>query len=353
MNKTIGVNGYISTGSSAFVDLLREFDDAQVFDSTEFGYTYFPDGLEDLEYHVRNYHKYMSSVVAIDRFRKYMKLRSRKFDCISTKKINDITNDFLNKIIQVTWIGYGDGIDKLVRSAKELFIKRCIFKAATVLRLNKIFKLYINFLPYKMELSIMPEKFDTASKDFISNILNVMGRSQQQVTVLDQPFEACNPVKSFKFFENPKAIIVVRDPRDHYLFVKCFQQPRGAGYQIPCNNVNDYIKYFRLMHQSLPDLKERGDIMVFNFEELIYDYEETVKRVEDFVRVAQHIRKGECFKPTHSRNNTQLFKKYTGFESDIKKIEQELSEYLFNFESYPDIKSEDRMFFGSQSRKRQ
>jgi hypothetical protein len=99
-------------------------------------------------------------------------------------------------------------------------------------------------------------------------------------------------------------------------------------------------------------LRERDDVIFFNFEELVYDYENTSKRVAEFVGVTERIHKGEYFKPSHSRNNTQLFKKYTGFESDIKKIEKELPEYIFPFENYPDIEPEGGMFSGSQRRKR-
>jgi hypothetical protein len=108
----------------------------------------------------------------------------------------------------------------------------------------------------------MSNKFDVAAKEYISSVLDSIGRKHNHITVLDQPFEGCNPIKSFKYFENPKAIVVDRDPRDHYLFVKNFLRPRGKqGYQIPCDNVDDYIKYFRLVRQKLPCLNERDDVI--------------------------------------------------------------------------------------------
>ena len=104
--------------------------------------------------------------------------------------------------------------------------------------------------------------------------------------------------------------------------------------------------------RPLQDLRERKDVMLLHFEELIYNCEDTTKKIADFVEVKNHVRKGECFKPAHSRNNSQLFKKYSGFEDDIKKIEKELPEYLFPFEKYPDIKSEGKMFWGCQPNKK-
>ena len=350
MNKTIGVCGYSVTGSSAYSDFLREFNEVQVLDLIEFGLVFFPDGLEDLEYHVKNYHKYASSVVAINRFRNLIK-KTKRLKTATKGKINTLTDDFLNKIIQVSWNGTCS-IDKIILSPAELFFKKCFFQLGKKLRLRFFYKLYLSIFPTKMELSIMPDNFDTEAKNFVSEILNLMGRDINRITVLDQPFEGCNPVKSFKFFDNPKAIVVARDPRDHYLFVKLFLQKRGEGYQIPCDNVDNYIKYFRQTHLLPKDLKNREDVIFFNFEELIYDYENTAKKTAEFAGVTQHIHKGEFFKPSHSRNNTQLFRKFSGYEADIKKIERELPEYLFPFEKYPDITPEGGMFFGSQSNKK-
>ena len=202
-----------------------------------------------------------------------------------------------------------------------------------------------------MELGIKPDNFDQAARTFISDIIDAMGRDTSRITVLDQPFEGCNPVKSFKFFDSPKAIVVNRDPRDHYLLAKKYMRPRGDGYQIPCDNADDYIKFYRLIHKSPPDLKDRSDILFINFEELVYDYENAAKKIMDFAGITKHIHKGKYFKPNHSRNNTQLFKKFTGLETDIKKIEQELQEYLFPFENYPDIEPKGKMFYHNPVKK--
>ena len=353
MNRTVGVCGYSSSGSSAFIDFLREFDETQILDNFEFQLVHLPDGLEDLEFHVRNYHHYKSSIIAINRFRKFIK--TINFMPASGEEIDKITDVFLKKIIQYSCNSSGFYTDRYIHSKLEKLALKLIKKIFRKKKTNKIYYTFKKQFSYKMELSIMSKDFDEASKRFVSDILDAMGRKYQSpggVIVLDQAFETCNPVKSFKFFENPIALIIDRDPRDNYLFTKNFLQPRGVGNIIPCDNVDDYIKYFRLVRQCPPDLRERGDIIFLNFEELVYDYENTTKKVADFVGVTKHAHKGEFFKPTHSRNNSQLFRKYNGFESDIKKIEKELSEYIFPFENYPDIEPEGGMFWGSQKKKR-
>jgi len=346
MTNTIGVCGNYSTGSSAYSDLLMEFDDARVLDCIEFIFSYYPDGLETLDYHLNNYRKYMSSTVAISRFKKLVYWQSRKI--ASKKEITSVINDFLNKIIQISWKGHGYA-DVLTRPSFEIFIKRVLFTLAKTLRFNKLSLLYPALFPHNLDFSVMPENFNNAAKEFISEILDIMGRKQDFVTILDQPFEGCNPIKSFKYFENPKAIIVDRDPRDIYLYIKMFLRPRGReGFQVPTGNVNDFIKYIRLVHKTPSDLKNRNDIMYINFEHLIYDYENTIKKVSDFTGVIKHINKGKYFIPSRSRTNTQLFKVYSDFKDDIKIIENELSDYIFPFENFPDIKPEGKMFWGTQ-----
>ena len=48
----------------------------------------------------------------------------------------------------------------------------------------------------------------------------ISGRIEEKNLVLDQPFSGNNPQASFPYFENPRAVVVDRDPRDYYLFVK-------------------------------------------------------------------------------------------------------------------------------------
>jgi hypothetical protein len=343
MIKTVGISGYGSTGSSAYVDLLHEFDETQVLDR-EFKVTWGPDGLEDLEQNLRNP---TSCLVAIERFRIATEMRLRH-DLTKSESMK-LINDFLNTIIQQSWTKYQFGLNMVHRDFVKTMIKKIIRKLRFRGIRNKV-------LYNKIDISIMPENFSEASMNFISSVLGAMGidnNNEKNVIVLNQAFSPYDsPVRSYKFFENPYAIIVDRDPRDIYLFCKFFLYPRGVRLHVPCDNVDDFIKNFHLIRQTSQELKERKDIMFLNFEELVYDYDNTAKKVADFVGITKHARKGECFNPACSRNNSQLFRKYTDCGSDIKKIEKELSEYLFPFENYPDIEPVGRMFWNSQIRPR-
>jgi hypothetical protein len=180
-----------------------------------------------------------------------------------------------------------------------------------------------------------------------------MSWMDSKVNVIDQPFEPSNPLPAFKYFDMPKAIIVDRDPRDVYLFGKNFLKKARGVVLYPVDDVESFISWYKAVRTS-PDklLHEREDCLFINFEELIYDYENAVKKVSEFCGIKEWGHKGEFFKPNWSRNNTQLFNKYKGFEKDIAKIEMELPEFIFHFHNYPDTISEGEMFFGSQSRRK-
>ncbi|MCL2096539.1 MAG: sulfotransferase domain-containing protein [Oscillospiraceae bacterium] len=211
-------------------------------------------------------------------------------------------------------------------------------------------RLFQVFFP-KREISVRPRNFDAAAKEYINALLDSMGRDESKTTVIDQLFCANNPAKGFKYVDNPKAVVVDRDPRDCYLFCKIFLKSRGAGLYAATDTVEDFISWFKAMRTEPDGLREREDILFMNFEELLYDYDNSVPKIAEFCGVSRHTAKGEFFKPKWSRNNSQLFKKYKGYEEDIGKIEKELPDYLFPFEKYPDIETEGEMFFGNQSKR--
>jgi len=347
MIKTVGVCGYISTGSSAFVDLLHEFDETQVLD-IEVSFVRREHGLEDLEYFLKKRGSFSALTQFISFFTEYKFFGIQGREKIDKAALDKALDDFLNKIVSNS---QGHSYRNYIKNKKNTILKNIGKKVRKYLPAA----IYRNATKrFRPNFEVMPEYFDAASRNFVFDVLKAFDincyNKDKNVLVLNQPFNARDPITSFKYFENPMAIIVDRDPRDHYLFCKYFLHPRGL-FVFPSDNVNDYIKWFRNKRFSPSGLRDRKDIIFINFEELVYDSENAIKKVTDFVGITKHIRKGECFKSSHSRNNTKLFLKYTECESDIKKIERELPEYIFPFENFPDIEPEGGMFYGSQTRK--
>ena len=106
----IGVCGFSWSGSGAVMDYLMEFEENQVY-TPEFILAYHPDGLRDLDINLNeNCAKFLSSGVAIPRFRNIAKsLLSGPTKGLSIK----LTEDYLNQLIQSRWIGLEQGQELL------------------------------------------------------------------------------------------------------------------------------------------------------------------------------------------------------------------------------------------------
>ena len=66
------------------------------------------------------------------------------------------------------------------------------------------------------------------------------------------------------------------------------------------------------------------------FEDLVYRYEETTEKINHFLGIEGFANRSS-FNPARSINNTQLFKKYTVYRDQIKIIETELKEFLYDY----------------------
>jgi len=153
--------------------------------------------------------------------------------------------------------------------------------------------------------------------------------------VLDQPFSADNPEKSFIFFDNPAAIIVDRDPRDLYLLAKEVLRSRASF--IPTDNVYDFVTYYKVIRENRKKVVNTTKVLYLNFEDMIYEYKTTAEKIIAFLGLKRHEKPLEYFNPEISKNNTQLFNKYTNYKKEIEYIEKELEEWLYPFYKYPRI----------------
>ena len=114
---------------------------------------------------------------------------------------------------------------------------------------------------------------------------------------------------------------------------------------MPTDNVQNFITYYRMLRDGQPYKEKHERVLKINFEELVYDYDNTACRINSFLHVVNNNPK-TIFKPELSVANTNLIRKFPEFEEDVKVIERELAEYLFPFEQYDEIQGESTMFFG-------
>ena len=330
----LGICGYGYSGSGAVVDLLSGFDLVNYLKVGEFNLLYVPDGLEDLYYHLQIRHsRYISSDVAIVRFLKRVNrwAHSKHYSKEIINEINRLSTVFINQIIDIEWNGFWAIDYQDTEGVLNRIIYRVLFKLYPIrCRLTK--GKHPISPERKMFLSINNSNFLKEAKLYISSILQLLGAKEDKINIIDQPFSADNPEQSFLFFDNPKAIIVDRDPRDVYILVK--RLGKEARW-IPSDSVDLFISYYKIMRDN--ESKYSGkDVLRIQFEDLIYLYDETKTRIFEFAGITAPSDLKTNFNPAVSINNTQLYNTITEEKliEDIHKIESELQQYLFDFEKY-------------------
>lgn len=330
----LGVCGFGYSGSGAVLDLLKDYPSVIVADKVELSFTFKPDGLNDLKKAIcTEPTRHWSSDTTIRRFIQFMKRKRRIYNRATDGQFGPLSVDFIKKIIQVEWPGY-TGTHYYQDSGVEFFFKQILALHLRVL-IEKYFKpLKFNTWPQKtMYYSYMEEKeFDEKAHDFVQKVIMSITGKTDKIVAVDQLFSANRPQDSFAYFDHPKAIVVLRDPRDTYLLAK-----RAVGIYskfIPVNKVESFIAYYKGLMDSRSYMSD-DRILEINFEDLIYDHNTTRRKIESFLGLPEAYKnESSRFRPEVSINNTQLWKKYTTYREDIKKIEDALPEFLYSFDKY-------------------
>lgn len=341
----IGACGYGATGSSILTDLLHEYEDVQVFDKFEFVLSYRVDGLEDLEYHLmKQYAKNGSGDYAIKRFLEQCRCYMTPFinkPC-DGKEFYTLSKEFIDEIVQIKYPGV-ETADLLSGHIIHDFFAFASKKVLLPKIVEKITHKPSYLWPCRtLNYSIEPENFYKASRKYLNKIFIAMGADLKKPICLDQPFEGNDPTQSFPFFEDPYAIIIDRDPRDLFLAGKYSKDPNFKF--VPKTNVKEFVIYYRNMRRKKVENKR---ILHFNLEELIYEYDVSIEKIEQFLHLKAHTRPKEHFNPDRSINNTQLIRLHPDDVDAIKYIEKELPEFLFPFEKYSNIKFNGKPFDGA------
>ena len=330
----VGVCGYGYSGSGAVFDFLKEFPECDIKWEWELPILYIPHGIQDLEYHLlKKSTRFFSSDVAIKEFLKWARrFNSRKSDCRKRlgKTFTRLTEEFVKDITQVRWTGtsWDDTLlaDEIYLTLRFRILGRflaCYEKLTSrKLLLPKTDVIY---------LAVDVEDFVEKAKKYLWGLLMAMGYDFDRIAVLNQPFDVNQPESSMKYFENAKAILVDRDPRDIYILAKKYLKTEGSF--IPSENVEDFIKYHRLVRKNYQETYG-DDILQIALEDLVYHYESTGQQIKNFLGIEGNGQnKKRYFDPEISIGNTQLFCKHPELAEDIRKIECALPEYLYPFEN--------------------
>lgn len=346
----VAITGYYSTGSSALVDLLKEYDNTAIASPVDGDYEhmafYSPGALYDLGAILLGDSRCpYTSDMAINHFIESAKrLYEHDFGWYGSYK-KYYGNRFMESTLKFVEEISKKKDRKSAAHAKE--VRFSIKKAILQLGAKLVYKRPITVLGREYVFDDNPtyfsvptiEEFSKASKEYAKSYLEMCGKDAdvnvfdhllwpQQVSTLDVYMP-----------DNLKVIVLQRDPRDMYLLNKYY------WHKPPVSTANPYYPtdaqaFIEEWKRTISLEKDTERVLFLNFEDLIYRYEETVKKIEQFLGISEenHIRQFNNFEPERSIENTQVFNLSDDWKNEVSCFEHELKDYLYQFpyERVPD-----------------
>lgn len=337
MKRIVITAGYMGTGSSAMTDLLSEFKLVNnKYKDFEYIFLHCPNGVFDLEDKLLVGNNSMRSDEALHSFRKAMKdLYDVKFwwpgnyQSVIGKDFMNIVDEYIDSItlLKLDNFWYYQEKPNKVNMIKYLLlyglnkISNNKFKHKKILIYNKMYLSYID-----------KENFYKNSKKFINKIVNLIDSDNSDDILLDQLLLPHNAYRIENYFDdNIRMFIVDRDPRDVYVLNKYIWRKKGIS--VPYSlNVHKFCIQYKEIRKSVKEYN-KNYVMNIQFEDLIYNYDNTLKQIKKFMNYKDndHINKKKRFDPNKSIANTQVYLSNEVNKEEIKYIEKELKEYLYDF----------------------
>jgi len=323
----VSVSGYGWSGSSACIDLLREFDGFGAIPG-EFRIAKDPYGLLDLENSLVHNWDFIRHDVAIRDFLNLCHMLSRETGLysragkgFSSKLDVDFIGEselYIDRLLEMMYMGNTSVHRYNIPSYKNFFMK---IK-------NKTGK--SNAVPMYLA---RPSKSDfiLETRSYIKRLFNNYAKSRELKTiVLDQAVPTGNIANTTNYFESIKVIIIARDPRDIYSSLVRNNTLIGADF-----NNNDSAEKYIAWHNVLRKKSQEKDskaVLRLNFEDLVCKYDQSVEKIVNFLDGSlNHKNKYKYFDPNseRSRSNVGLWKKHTD-QLVMGKIAEELKDYCYS-----------------------
>lgn len=334
--KIIIPTGYMGSGSSAITDLMSEFEGINTKSgSFEYVFMHCPNGIFDLEDKLLIGNNALRSDEALHSFAHTMKqLYNKKYWWVGHYEQN-IGKDFW----KVT-CAYLEELTEFKTDYYWYYQENVEWRMIPRLIYNKMLKLLSHgrlegkkaLLYSPMWISyISKDRFYDATQKYIYKLLDMMGYDKGSI-VIDQLLLPFNLHRINNYFKNDVEVFVVeRDPRDVFILNKYFWPKCNETVPYPVE-VKQFCEYYSKL-RSMEKIVDSEHVHRVRFEDLIYNYEDTVKEIYKVLDIEpeKHIRKKQKFNPENSINNTQLFRENVEYQRESRVIEERLAEYLYVF----------------------
>lgn len=331
--KIITCTGYYGTGSSAVTDYLSEFDNIYNLTNFEFRFVHDPDGISDLEYNLIENHNRQNSGHAIKRFKRLVDyygnhLLVKRYEPFFNNQWKKISYEYIDKLTDFKYKGIWqyDFLDKgplfeFITKLPDRILHRTIWK-------NQPDK-FFNPLPNEVTYCGRPtkENFLKYTKEYIDDLMNQANVGKLPYLMVDQIVPPSNLPRYLKYFSDIKVFIVDRDPRDLFLLSKYIWKD-GI---VPKENTELFCKWFAYTHSHRQYDTLDSRVLLIQFEDLIYKYDETTKKILDWLEIdnSHHKSPFTIFQPNKSIKNTKLWEQNSGWKKEADEIAFLLPEYLY------------------------
>lgn len=343
MNKNINVSvtGYYATGSSAVIDLLREYEKVQVV--PEIGYLYehvvfyISGGLFDLCTLLQTANTPHGSDMVINHFAQSMK-RLNENELVWFGSYKHLYGDEFMKIVyefidSISTSRKGSSFEH-VKYSRFSLIKAMAQFAVHIIQGRKISKYGRYYVrdnwPVYFSMPTSDELY-AAAKKFTSSYFQMVRKGIDGYCIYDHLIWPQQVDAHSKCFDNNfKVIILDRDPRDLYLLNKYyFSKIHHTKPYLP-DTPSAFIEQWK---RTIVPHFNNPNALAIHFEDLIYNYDKTVSVIEEFLGIGSndHVNKKTKFIPENSIENTQVFRVNREWEREVEPITKELSDFIYNF----------------------
>lgn len=326
--------GYFGTGSSAVTDFVTEFDTVKSLGDYEFRFLHDPDGIADLEYHLVENHNRHNSGHALKRYKKLVDFHAGnrlipRYEPYFHGQWRKISYEYIDSLTDLSYRGWWQ-YDLIDRGVGYYYRK---------LLINKLYKMtfgrhtehVLNVLPHEITYCSYPtkEQFTAKTKLYLKRLMEAANPENAPMLMVDQLLPSSSLERYLPYFDDVRVVVVERDPRDIYTQQKFLE--RSAI--VPTDTVEQFCAWYRYTraHRKTEAYDPERVLLVW-FEDLIYRYEETTRRISEFLGLKEenHAHKKENFVPAKSIKNTRQWERYDIGE-DIAYIEKELAEYIYDY----------------------
>ncbi len=322
MIKFLTCASYYGSGSSAVTDLISEYENVDNLTDYEFRFLHDPYGVRDLQYYLIDNQNRHNSGFGLKKFMKYTHFLEgnslfKRYVHFLGDTFKTETKKYIESLVTTSYRAYWQ-YDLLERGSIYYFLTRLFYK---VFHRDLFVKNIESYL-----CDIDKEFFIERTKEYIEGIFRGRVTAPGNFLMVDQIVPSSNIDAFLPYFDQIKIFLVDRDPRDVYLSEK-YVWHEGV---VP-HDAEQFIKWYKYCRKNQTEYIKHKEVCFVRFEDMIYRYEETKRRIADFAGLEEerHTTPLSHFDPNKSIKNTRLYRVYTDEKDVMHLIEKELAEYIY------------------------